>query len=138
MRYEAENGVERRGLARAVGTYQSKDAALFHAQIHTVQRNRCAERLMQSTCFYACHGFSALLYGDSTRRVSPAHHRALRLSTIRHSTRQVFRVSRPQMTVRLRRSVVLSLSGRAAEWWRGPWAILRQETSAVRPPAANC
>ncbi len=58
---EAEDGVQRRGLAGAVGTDEAQDAALFHLQIDAVQRDGCAERLTQAVCFYACHG-SALLF----------------------------------------------------------------------------
>ena len=39
VRGEAENRVERGGLAGAVGTDESEDAALFHAQIDAVQRD---------------------------------------------------------------------------------------------------
>ena len=56
---EAEDRVERGGLACAVGTDQAEDAALFDAQIDAVQRDGRAEGLAQAACFYACHGFSA-------------------------------------------------------------------------------
>ena len=66
---EAENRVERGGLAGAVGTDEAEDAALFDAQIDAVQRDGRAEGLAQAACFDACHGFSApLLVG---RRVPP-------------------------------------------------------------------
>ncbi len=58
---EAENRVERGGLACAVGTDESEDAALFDSQIDAVQRDGCAEGLAEAACFYACHGFSAPL-----------------------------------------------------------------------------
>ncbi len=70
IRGEAENRIERGGLACAVGTDESEDAALFNTQIDAVQRDRCAERLAETACFYACHGFSAPLCGASTRRFS--------------------------------------------------------------------
>ena len=56
---ESEDRVERGGLARAVGTDQSQDAALFDTQIDAVQRDGCAVGLAQTAGFYACHGFSA-------------------------------------------------------------------------------
>src|SRR6266852_7499888 len=56
---EAENRVERGGLAGAVGTDEPEDAALFNTQIDAVQRDGCAEGLAKAACFYACHGFSA-------------------------------------------------------------------------------
>ncbi len=55
---KAENRVEGGGLACTIGTDQSEDAALFNTQIDTVQRDGCAERLTEPTCFYACHGLS--------------------------------------------------------------------------------
>src|SRR5205807_4652215 len=119
---EAENRVERRGLACAVGTNEPEDAALFNTQVDAVQRDRCAERLTETACFYPCHGFIApplsLWLSTPTRE----------FSTVRH----------PKTTGQLRRPAVLPLSGRAAEWLRGSWAILRQETSAVRPAATDC
>src|SRR5215471_15200358 len=56
---EAENRVERGGLAGAVGTDEPQDAALFHAQVDAVQRDGCAEGLAEPAGFYACHGFNA-------------------------------------------------------------------------------
>src|SRR6266849_2513902 len=56
---ESENCVERGGLACAVGTDQSEDAALFDPQIYAVHRDVCPEGLPETACFYACHGFSA-------------------------------------------------------------------------------
>ena len=58
---QAEDRVQRGGLAGAVGTDESEDAALFHPQIDAVQRDLCAEGFAQAVCFYACHG-SALLF----------------------------------------------------------------------------
>src|SRR5882672_12477410 len=55
---EAENRVERGGLAGAVGTDNPKDAAFFNTQINAVERDGCTEGLAQAACFYACHGFS--------------------------------------------------------------------------------
>ena len=63
---EAENRVERGGLAGAVGADESEDAALFDPQIDAVQRDGCAEGLAQAACFYACHGFSAPPLAHST------------------------------------------------------------------------
>ncbi len=68
IRGEAENRVERGGLACAVGTDESEDAALFDAQIDAVQRDGCAEGLAEAACFYACHGFSAPPCRASARR----------------------------------------------------------------------
>src|SRR6266850_1487079 len=115
---EAKNGIERGGFACAVGADESENPALFHQQIDAVHRDGCAEGLAEAACFYACHGFSAPSWVNSTRRVS----------TLRH----------PKTTRCLRRPGVLPASGRAAEWLRGFWATLRQETSAVRPAATNC
>src|ERR1700730_10035696 len=67
---EAENRVERGGLARTVRTDQSEDAALFYAQIHAVQGDRFAEGLAETACFYACDSFRAPSRADSTRRFS--------------------------------------------------------------------
>ncbi len=50
---EAEDRVERGGLAGAVGTDESEDAALFDAQIDAVQRDGRAEGLAEAACFYA-------------------------------------------------------------------------------------
>src|SRR5713101_8553417 len=114
IRGEAENRVERGGLACAVRTDESEDAALFDAQIDAVERDGCAEGLAETACFYACHGFSAP---------------PLRFSTVRH----------PATTGGLRpHPAVLPPSVRAAEWLHRPWAILPQETSGVRPAAADC
>src|SRR5260370_34874973 len=55
---EADNGVERSGLARAVGADEPENAALFNPQVNAVQRNGGAEGLAEETCFYHCHGFS--------------------------------------------------------------------------------
>ena len=54
---EAENCVQRGGLARAVGSDKSEDAALFNTQIDAVQRDGCAEDLAEAACFYQCHLF---------------------------------------------------------------------------------
>ena len=56
---EAENRVERGGLAGAVRADESEDAALFDTQIHAVQRDGCAEGLAETACFYDCHGFGS-------------------------------------------------------------------------------
>src|SRR6267378_6688024 len=59
IRGEAENRVERCGLACTVGPDKADDAILFDAQFHVVHSNRFSERLPETACFYACHGFSA-------------------------------------------------------------------------------
>src|ERR1700728_57197 len=59
VRSETENRVERGALACAVRTDESKDTALFHSQIDTVQRNGCAEGLAQAACFDHCHNFGS-------------------------------------------------------------------------------
>src|SRR6266700_1128518 len=98
IRGKAQNRVERGGLARAVGADESEDAPLFDAQIHAVERDRCAEGLAQAACFYAGHGFSVPPFWLSTST-----------GGLRHP------------------AAVLPGTGRAAEWSRRPWAILRQE-----------
>src|SRR5579859_5015581 len=55
---KSENRIQRRGLARAVGTNQPENPSFFHAQVHAVQCDGCAEGLAQTSCLYACHGFS--------------------------------------------------------------------------------
>src|SRR5439155_24511073 len=107
---KAENRVEGGGLACTIGTDQSEDAALFNTQIDTVQRDGCAERLTEPTCFYACHGLS----------VPPLFYFSTLAGGLRHSP------------------TILPASGRAAEWLLRFCAILHQETSAVRPAATNC
>src|ERR1700730_2247047 len=111
IRGEAENCVEDRRLAGAVGTDEPEDAALLNTQIDAVHRDGCSESLPETTCFYTRHGFNAPLCGASTRRFS---------------------------TWFLRQHLVVPLSGRAVEWLREPGAILQQETSAVRPAATDC
>src|SRR6266478_6693338 len=118
IRGEAEDRVERSGLACTVGTDESEDAALCDAQIDAVERDGCAERLTKTVCFYDCHGFSASPWGDSTRWISTVRH----LQTAGWSPR----------------SGVLPPSGRAAEWLRGSGATLLQETSAARLGATGC
>src|SRR6266850_2395315 len=115
---ESENRVERGSFACAVGTDESENPALFHPEIDAIHRDRCAEGLAEAACFYACHVFSAPSWGNSTRAFSTLCH--------------------PKMACCLRHPAVLPPSARAAESLRGPWAILRQETSAVRPAATNC
>ena len=53
VRGEAENRVERGGLACAVGTDEPEDAALFDPQIDAIQRDGCAEGLAQTARFDA-------------------------------------------------------------------------------------
>src|SRR5882672_7023511 len=114
----SENRVKRGGFACAVGTDESENPALFHPQIDAIHRDRGAEGLAEAACFYACHMFSAPSWGDSTRPFSTLCH--------------------PKTACCLPRPAVLLPSARAVGWLRGPWAILRQETSAVRPAATNC
>src|SRR5262249_29180296 len=69
IRNEPEHRVERRGLACAIGTDDSEDAALLDAEINSVERDGCAERLAQEACFNACHSnqrssFSSDLFPD--------------------------------------------------------------------------
>src|ERR1700682_3802909 len=58
---EAENRVERGGLACAVRADDSEDASLFDAQVDAVQRDGCAEGFAEAACFYGCHSFIAPL-----------------------------------------------------------------------------
>src|SRR6266496_1349424 len=116
---EAEDRVQRCGLACAVRADHPENTSLFHTQINPVQSDGCAERLTQATGFYACHGFrgpplSLYLY---LWLFSLYLHLWLSISN----------------GGRCRHSAVLPQSGRAAECWRRSWAILRQETSAVPP-----
>ena len=55
---EAEDRIERGGLARAVGADEPEDAALLDAQVDAIEGDGCAEGLAQAVCFYASHGFS--------------------------------------------------------------------------------
>src|ERR1700730_3045689 len=103
IRGEAENRIERSGLACAVGTDESEDAALFDPQVDAVQCDGCAEGLAETACFYTCHDFSAPL----------------------HSSKATGVLRQP--------SAVLPVSGQAAEWLRRPRAIVPQETSGARP-----
>src|SRR2546421_10378276 len=108
IRGEAENRVERGGLACAVGTDESEDVALFDAQIDAVQRDGCAEGLAQAACFYAWHDFSAPDWP---------------LTKVRRLRQQ---------------PVVPAASGPAAEWSRGSPATVPQETFDARSAAADC
>src|SRR5207248_499979 len=60
---EAENCVERGGLAGAVGTDDAEDAALVDTQINTVQRDGPTEGLAQAACFDHCHFSDSFLEG---------------------------------------------------------------------------
>ena len=55
---EAEDRVERGGLAGAVGPDETEDAALLDAQIDPVQRNGGLVGLAEAACFYAGHGLN--------------------------------------------------------------------------------
>src|ERR1700686_2890490 len=70
---EAENRVERGGLACAVGPDQPEDAALFNTQIDAVERNGCAERLTETAGFNDRHGFfaSSAAFDDPRRLAAP-------------------------------------------------------------------
>ena len=120
VRSEPEDRVERRRLAGAVGTDESDDAALFHAASSTPS--------------------SAMVVPKALRRPRASMHAmasALLLSEIR--PRRVFDSAASDGAVLL--SAVQKFfrpSGRAAESWRGSWATLRRETSAVRPAATDC
>src|ERR1700691_4928541 len=113
IRREAENCIERRGLAGAVRTDESQDAALFNAQIDAVESDRCSERLTETASFYACHGFSAPPLTDPASRASMAQ---------------------PSRTAPSH-SVALPLSGQVAGWWPGSSATLRPGISVARPAA---
>src|SRR5208282_777376 len=69
---EAENCVERGGLAGAVRTDQSEDAALFDAQIDAVERDGCAEGLAETAGFNDCHDFGSFSEAFDDLRVAPA------------------------------------------------------------------
>src|ERR1035441_8721383 len=107
----------RGGLARAIRADEPEDTAFFDTQIDAIQRDRRAESLAEAASFYACHGFSVSPWGDSAWWISTARH--------------------PRTAGWSPRSGVLPLSGRAAEWWRESWAILRQETFGARPAARD-
>src|SRR5215468_11994347 len=105
---EAQNGVERGGLARAVRTNESQNPALFNSQVHAIQRDGCAKSFAKTAGFNACHGSMA----------PPLDHS---ISMCRPKTG----------------GAALSASGPTAEWLREPWAILRQEISGARLAAAD-
>jgi len=112
---EAENRVERGGLARAVGTDESEGSRpLFHTQIDAVQRDGCAE-------------------GPYGGRV------LLCMPWLQPSFTSVFDCAAsgddPWFAAPSSSS---SASVRAVEWLHRPWAILPQETSGVRPAEADC
>src|SRR5262245_28805844 len=50
---EAENHIERGGLARAVGTDEPQDAALLDSHVNTIQCPGGAKIFAQATCLYA-------------------------------------------------------------------------------------
>ncbi len=108
IRSEAEKRVDRGGLARAVGTDEPEDAALFDTQIEAVEGDGRPEGLAEAACFYACHRFSA--------------------PPLPHPTPAAGRGRPP---------AALPVSGRAAEWLRGPGATLRPGTSGARPAEAD-
>src|SRR5260370_1155713 len=68
---EAENRVERSGLSCAVGTDESKNAALFDTQIDAVEREGCAEGLAEAACFDDCHDFGSSGTFDGRRFAAP-------------------------------------------------------------------
>src|SRR6516225_5720461 len=59
IRNKPKNCVQCSRLARTIGTDESEDASLLNLQVNAVQRDSGAERLAQSTCFYASHSVSA-------------------------------------------------------------------------------
>ncbi len=66
---EAENRIQRGGLAGAVRTDQSEDPALFDAKIDIIQRDGCAKNFAKTMCFYRCHDVtSPLLWQRASRR----------------------------------------------------------------------
>src|SRR5437879_5456020 len=96
IRNEAQDRIECRGLAGAVGTDESENTTFFDPQIDCVQCDGRAEGLAKSARFYACHGFSVPPLWFSTSLGG------------------------------LCRRAVLPLSIRAAECFRKPSAILRR------------
>src|SRR5206468_6192571 len=64
VRSEAQDCIERSGLACAVGTDESENAALFDAQINTVKCDGCAESFAQFAGFYTGHGLALLRLGS--------------------------------------------------------------------------
>src|SRR3954462_13806247 len=60
---QTQNGLERGGLARAVGTDEPDDAAFFDTQINAIQRGRGSKLFAQTVRFNACH-VSALLFWE--------------------------------------------------------------------------
>src|SRR6516165_5548661 len=108
IRREADNRVQRGGLAGAVRTDQPEDAALFDAQIDPIERDGRAKGLAEPACFYACHGFSAP---------------------------PLWRRAKARGFCRLR--AVLPVRARAAGSSPAPWATLRRETSGVPSRAAS-
>src|SRR6266404_750733 len=113
IRSEAENRVERGGLACAVGADEPEDAALFDSQIDAVYRDGCTVALAEAWCFYACHGFSAPRFQHSISMHASTMGRFGQLPA------------------------ALSVLGRAVESSRESWAILLQEISGVRLAAAD-
>src|ERR1700751_3260071 len=109
IRGEPEDGVQRRVRAGAFGTDESDNAALFDAQVDTVQRDSRSEGLAEAACFYACHSVS----------VPPSWCRASAGRSLRHPA-------------------VLRPGGPAAEWSPESGAIRLEETSGVRPAEADC
>ena len=59
IRGEAEDGVECRGFAGAIGADEPKDASFFDAQVDAIQRDGATERFAQAACFDACHGLDS-------------------------------------------------------------------------------
>src|SRR5450631_1106184 len=55
IRQKAQNGVERGGLACAVGANESQDAALLDMQFDAIQCDRRSKLLAETARFYACH-----------------------------------------------------------------------------------
>ena len=75
---EAEDRVERGGLAGAVGADEPEDAALLDAQVDAVERDGRAEGLAQAAGFDAGHGFSAPLRCPARRAAGRGRQQLLR------------------------------------------------------------
>jgi len=59
--YKSKDCIERGGLAGAVRTDQSEDAALFDTKIDIIQRDGCAKNFAKTVCFYRCHDVTSPL-----------------------------------------------------------------------------
>ena len=103
-------------FACAVGADESEDAALFDPQIDAVQRDGCAEGLAEAACFYDCHGF-----GSSSASFGL-------IFDLRHRGDEPLAPFSSSSAVRPE-----PLNGGV-----DPGPFFAQETSGVRPAAADC